>query len=363
MLSLGVIGCGDVAFASYLPGLVGMADRARVVACFDIRAERAERAAALFPGARAYTDYAAFLQHEGLAAALNLTPAPLHYEISAAALRAGKHVYTEKPIAATLDDARALIALAREAGRLLLAAPGTMVTSRLRWLKGLLADQRLGRPTLATAQIAAMGPAAWRRYTGDPAVFYSESVGPLIDNGVYLLHAITGLLGPARRVQAFGGVAIPQRNVLIPERYGERVEVRTNDHMLLHLDFGDNTFAQVLSSFAVASSKAPALEIHCTQGSVSIDLPSWYTADAPVAVYLADPSIHGVEGWVAEVQPPAREPALGVLVAGTAHFIDCVLGLAEPVLTAEHALHVLEIMLAAQTSTREGRAITLETSL
>jgi predicted dehydrogenase len=246
---------------------------------------------------------------------------------------------------------------------MLLAAPGTMVTTRMRWLKALLADRRLGRPTLATAQIAAMGPAAWRTYTGDPAVFYAEGVGPLIDNGVYLLHALTGLLGPARRVQAFGGIAIPQRSVLIPERFGETVEVRANDHMLLHLDFGENVFAQVLSSFAVPGSKTPAMEIHCTEGSISIDLSAWYSADAPVQVFLADPSVHAVGGWVAQVQPPTREPALGVLVAGVAHFVDCVLGRIAPVLTAEHALHVLEIMLAAERSTREGRAIVLETSL
>lgn len=202
MLQIGVIGCGDVAFSSYLPGLSTMLDRLRVAACFDILAERAERAAALYSDARAYTDYDTFLQHPGLDAVLNLTPAPLHYKITDAALRAGLHVYSEKPIASSLDEARALIDLAREQERMLLCAPGTMVTQRLRWLKDILADERMGRPTLATAQIAGMGPAAWRQYSGAPAVFYSETVGPLIDTGVYLLHAITGLFGPAQRVQA-----------------------------------------------------------------------------------------------------------------------------------------------------------------
>jgi predicted dehydrogenase len=362
MLQLGVIGCGDVAFATYLPGLTTMTDRARVVACFDIRLERAERAAAMFPGAQAYSDYDAFLKHSGLAAVLNLTPAPLHYGITEQALRSGKQVYSEKPLASTMADGRALIELARSTGQLLMCAPGMMVTERMRWLKGMLADERIGRPTLITAQIAGLGPAAWRRYTGDPAVFYAESVGPLIDTGVYLLHAITGLLGPARRVQALGGIAIPERQVLIPERYGDTVKVAANDHMLLHLDLGDNLFAQVLSSFAVPASKAPAFEIHCTQGSVSINLGAWYSPDAPVDVYLTDPSTHGLDGWVSAA-PPARGPALGTLNAGTSHFIDCALGTAEPVLTAEHALHVLEIMLAARTSAAEGRAVTLETSL
>jgi predicted dehydrogenase len=362
MLQLGVIGCGDVAFSVYLPGLATMLDRLQVAACFDIRADRAERAAAMFGGARAYTDYAAFLAQPQLDAVLNLTPAPLHYEITAAALRAGLHVYSEKPLASSLADARALIELAHQQDRMLLCAPGTMVTQRFRWLKGLLADGRIGRPTLATAQTAGMGPAAWRQYTGDPAVFYTASVGPLIDTGVYLLHALTGLLGAAQRVQAFGGVSIPQRRALIPQRFGELVDVTTNDHMLLHLDFGENTFGQVLSSFAVPRSKAPTLEIHCTRGSVSVSTEAWYVASSPVDVYLTDESVHGLEGWVqGGVVPPERAPALNTLVAGVAHFVDCLAGTATPVLTAQHALHVLEIMLAAQTSTREGRAVELET--
>lgn len=360
MQHIGVIGCGDVAGSVYVPGLATMLDRVRVVACFDIRADRAERAAAQFEAA-AYTDYDQFLAHPELEAVLNLTPAPLHYEISAAALRAGKHVYTEKPIASSLEHARALIDLARERDLLLLCAPGTMVTERFRWLKGILRDGTLGRPTLAVAQIAGMGPAAWRQYSGDPAVFYSPSVGPLIDTGVYLLHAITGLLGPARRVQAMGGVAIPNRNVLIPERYGEQVAVVANDHMLLHLDFGGSTFAQILSSFAIPRSKAPALEVHCTAGSISISMDSWYSSSAPIDVYRTDDSIHGLEGWVAGVRQPSRGPQLNTLLAATAHFIDCLEGVDTPVLTAQHALHVLEIMLLAERSTRDGQAFELTT--
>jgi predicted dehydrogenase len=362
MLQLGVIGCGDVAFASYLPGLATMLDRLRVSACFDIRADRAERAAAMFPDAWVYTDYVAFLQHSQLEAALNLTPAPLHYDITAAALRSGLHVYSEKPLASSMNEARELIELAQSQNRVFLCAPGTMVTPRFRWLKALLADERLGRPTLAIGHIAAMGPAAWRQYTGDPSVFYSETVGPLIDNGVYLLHGITGLFGRVRRVQAFGGISIPQRKVLIPSRYGETVDVTANDHMLLHLDFGNNTFAQVLSSFAVARSKAPAFEIHCTRGSISISLENWYAPDGTVDIYRGDDSIHGIEGWVQNVQLPSHGVSKGTLVEGLSHFVNCLAGIETPVLTSQHALHVLEIMLAAQSSTREGRALKLETS-
>ena len=361
MIDLGIVGCGDVAFRTYLPGLAPLAGRARVVACCDPVRERAERLAAEAGGATAYDDYDAFLAHPGFGAILNLTPAPFHREVSTAALDAGLHVFSEKPLAPDVSQAQALIDHARRRERLLLCAPAVMATTRFRWLRDLLAAGRLGRPTLAVGQMANMGPAAWREYRGDPAVFYAADVGPLLDTGVYVLHAITGLLGPARRVEAMGGIAIPQRRVLIPERSGQTVEVGANDHMLLHLDFGNATFAQVLSSFAVPRSHAPALEIHGTDGTVSIGLDIWYDVNLPVDVFVRDERPGAVEGWHRDA-PSVRSPYPHLIQAGPAHFVACLEWEEVPVLTAEHATHVLEIILKAQQSAREGRALELDTS-
>jgi predicted dehydrogenase len=294
MIKLGVIGCGDVAFRTYLPGLAQLAGRAAVVACFDPVAERAERASALFPESRACTSYEALLSHAGLDAVINLTPAPFHDEVNVAALEAGLHVFSEKPLAATVKRSQALIELARRKHRTLFCAPAIMATSRFRWLRDVLADGRIGRPVLATAQMATLGPAAWRQYTGDPTVFYSEQVGPLLDIGGYVLHAITGLFGPARRVQAFGGIAMPQRTILAGPLAGRTIDVTGNDLMLLHLDFGHNVWAQVLASFAISGSKAPVMELHGTMGSISVD--DWYNANGRVHVLQRDDSPLSLSG-------------------------------------------------------------------
>lgn len=361
MIDLGIVGCGDVAFRTYLPVLASLADRARVVACFDPGAERAARLATETGEARAYDSLPALLDHPGLDAVINLSPAPFHQEINAAALDAGLHCFSEKPLATDVAGAQALIAQAARQDRLLLCAPAVMATTRFRWLREMIRDGQLGRPTLATAQMANMGPAAWRDYKGDPAVFYAPGVGPLIDTGVYSLHAVTGLLGPARRVSAFGGIAIPQRRVLIPERYGEIVAVTTNDQLLIHLDFGEATFAQLLSSFAVPRSKAPALEIHGTDGTISIRQPIWYDVNAPVDLFLRDEAPGAAEDWQ-PAAPPAPSPVAHLIQAGPIHFVACLEGNEEPILTAAHATHVLEIIIKAEQSARAGHALTLETS-
>jgi predicted dehydrogenase len=309
----------------------------------------------------AYTTYEEFLNHPGLDGVFNLTPAPFHRDTSTAALDKGLHVFTEKPIAATVEDACALIAHAKERDRLLLSAPAVMATVRFRWLKKIVEAGRIGRLTLATAQMANMGPAGWRAYTGDPAVFYAANVGPVLDIGVYSLHAITGLFGPAKRVQAMGGIAIPERNVLIPRLAGQKITVESKDHMLIHLDFG-GAFAQILASFAVPGSKAPALEIHGTEGTISIGMDQWYNASGPVDILPRDDTLLGVQGWINGVSSPEATGDGHLIGAGPEHFVACLRGEEEPILTPEHATHVLEIILKAEQSAAEGRALDLETA-
>jgi predicted dehydrogenase len=362
-IGIGVIGCGDVALRTYAPGLALVADRATPTALYDPEPTRAERladdlVARGLPRPRSHASLGGLLADPDVAAVFNLTPAPFHHEVNMAALAAGKHVFSEKPIAASVAEAREAIALARERGLTLLCAPAVMVTNRFRWLKERLSAGWLGRPTLAAGQLANMGPAAWRDYKGDPAVFYSVAVGPALDTGIYILHAITGLFGPARRVEAFGGVAIPRRNVLIPGREGQVIEVEAPDHLLIHLDFGDNRFAQVLSSFAVPRSKAPALEIHAEMGTVSVSNEVWYDPNGPVDVFQRDERPGAIEHWTREM-PTGPSRATHLIETGPEHFVAVLEGEEAPILTAEHATHVLEIILAAGQSVAKGRAVEL----
>lgn len=360
---LGVIGSGDVARRTYGPGLAALAGQAAVAAIYD--ADPA-RAAALADDLEARgldrpqisSSLEALLADSAVDGVLNLTPAPLHHGINVAALQAGKHVFSEKPLAGTLDDALADIALADELGLTLLCAPAVMATNRFRWLKAQLEAGWLGRPTLAVGQMANMGPAAWRDYKGDPAVFYSDAVGPTLDLGVYVLHAITGLFGPARRVEAFGGITIPQRTVLIPSRFGDTVQVTTPDHVLLHLDFGNNSYAQVLSSFATPRSKAPVLEVHGEQGTVSFNQETWYEPNAPFDLWRRDESPAANEQWT-EAVPSGPSQSTNLIQAGPEHFVAVLTGKEAPILTGNHAAHILEIILAAGESMSSGRAVTL----
>ena len=143
---IAIIGCGDVAYRHYLPALASVADRVEIRAVVDPRPAAAERAAAFVagwsPAAGAFADVPVMIAAGNVDAAINLTPAPQHAEVSQACLDAGLHVYSEKPIAGTLAEADRLIATADERGLLLLCAPGVAVTERFRWLANVVASQK-----------------------------------------------------------------------------------------------------------------------------------------------------------------------------------------------------------------------------
>jgi predicted dehydrogenase len=361
MIRAGIIGCGHVAQYAYVPGIKLLADRITVVAAFDTIAERAEAVAGAFPDATAYTTMEEFLAHNGgeMDIVFNLTPAPLHLEISRQAFEAGYHVYTEKPIAASVEEARELTAIAEEKGLELIACPATIVTGRFKWLQRLVAEQELGRAIMIKAQIAGMGPAAWTDYIGDPRVFYQPGVGPLVDTGVYMLHGMTGLLGPAKRVQAVGGIAIPRREITIPRFQGEVVEVGTPDLLSINLDFGNETYGHLFSSFATPATKAPWFELFAERGSVSVSAADWYNGNGPSDVYRRDGES---AGWTNGVPTPNPIVTDDILASGILHAVEHIESGAPLVLTPEHATHVLEIMTAALESAKTGETIELTTT-
>lgn len=354
-----------MAFRRYLPALAELADRVEIRACVDARRAASERALALVSGwsprAHAYTDLVEALASEQLDAVVNITPAPSHAEVSRICLEAGLHLYSEKPLAGTLSDADRLIDLAADRGLLLLCAPGIAVSRRFRWLSEIVASRRLGPLTLAVGHHADTGPATWREYTGDPSVFYRAGVGPVFDHGVYRLHGMTMLLGPVRRVQAMGTISSATRSVRAGPLTGQAIEVTTPDHVLMNLEFANGGLGQLLTSFAAPATQAPWLELHFANGTISFGGES-SDKDAPASIFFDDDSPLGLEGWIHGLRPPPPEEEKDVIEAGLSHFVDCLRGDVEPILTAEHARHVLDIILKAYDSIADGQSHETETT-
>jgi predicted dehydrogenase len=368
-LKVGIIGCGDVAQHTYLPDLARMHKEGLLdfVAVSDLLEDRVRPAQSRYGIAQAYTDYRQMLEESGVDLVVNLTPTQHHAEVILAAIAAQKHVYTEKPIAATLEEADRIIRAARQEKVVVGSAPAVMTHPELQDIKDMVAKGQIGNVCFARARGSHPGPDRLMDFLTDPSWFYKPGAGPVIDLGIYQIQALTGILGPAKRVTALGGIAIPERVNLAGAEAGKEYTAEVEDNVHILLDFGDACFAYIDATFCVLSAKGPRMELY---GSTGVIYAYSRPEEPPMEVFVWDQE-HEFRGWV---QPekvyrgslmPARQTAPRPdwsLASGVEHMVHALAGDTEFLLTAEHARHTLEIILSASQSMREGCAIELKTS-
>jgi len=350
------MGIGDVASHTYLPGIVSFANVELVAVC-DIVEERAQWGKEEFGATESYTDFEEMLAKADIDAVVDLTPISEHGSLNRKVLQAGKHLYTEKSMATTMEDADAIVEEARKAGVKLACAPPVLLSPLNVALKQLIGGGTIGKVAFARAHSSHFGASEFLGYRSDPAWFFKPGGGPIFDMGVYAVHTLTGLLGPAKRIAAMSGISIPERLVRSGPAKGKIIQVEEDDNTQILLDFGDATFGIIDATFCVHATKGPRTEFYGSLGVLNIND---YGVDPPVELYLVDRE-HDVKGWCA--------PELGIprggrwtLANGVEHLAECILEDREPQISGEHARHALEIMIKAKESARQGRTLDLETT-
>lgn len=339
-LGLGVLGCGSV-FAGPYAGMIDRLhaqNRVHVAAVYDIDARKRAGAATRYDVAPDLADEHGVIEHPEVDVVLVLTSMNEHGSLVRQALEAGKHVLVEKPLATALDDARELVELARNAPGLLVCAPHVVLSPTFRAIHDAVERGEIGRLLSARARYGWAGP-WWGEW------FYQPGGGSLFDLGVYNVTTLCALFGPARRVTALVGTAIPEREV---NGVLTRVEADDNAHVLL--DFGDARFAVVTTGFTMQKYRSPAVELYGSSGTAQLLGDDW----AP----------EGWELWRNEDNHwrvfPESDPHWQ-WTDGLRHLVDCVEADRPTLTRPEHALHALEIMLAAQAAGRDGQTRTIET--
>ncbi|MCW2809439.1 MAG: oxidoreductase domain protein [Marmoricola sp.] len=343
---LGVIGVGDVAQRDYLPEFPRLGDRARLVAVSSRNEHRAKTVAGTFGAERWTTDWREVLADD-VDAVLNLTPIAVHAEVTRAALAAGKHVYSEKPLAPDVATGRELADQAAAAGLTVVAAPSIALFPQVRAVAAVLAAGRLGAVHCFRAHAYA-GTPPWEGYDGDPHPFFADYGGPLRDMAVYPLHAITALLGPVTAVAAFSRRT---RDSFVPADgpfAGQAVPVDSDDDWTLLVRTASGASGPVQVNFCAREAAGPELEVQGEYGTAALSL---LDVSQPLRVLASDSG-----EWVEE--PVANERAEGPdHLLGVEEFVDCVASGTAPVLSADHAIHVLDVLAAAEESSRTGRVI------
>jgi predicted dehydrogenase len=348
----GLVGCGAIAQIMHLPGLQAMQEMGLVelVAVCDVRGEQARASAARFGVPAAFDDLDRMLDEADLSVLVNCTPIPNHFAVTLAGLRAGCHVYTQKPMAATVAEATILIEEACTRGLLLGCAPEHPVRPYIRTIRRLIDEGAIGAVTFARVQSSHGGPEK-HDVARDPTWFYKPGSSPILDMGVHGLSQITAILGPVRRLACMSGRTQDARLTTAGAFRGLRIEVEIEDNAHFLLDFDGAHFAHLDATYCVEATLGPRLEVHGTEGTLAVTGPRF--AESTLHLYrTAD------REW-REVRLPEGPPVVDL---GVWHLVECLHEGSELTLTPERGRHLVEVLTAAPLAATAGRTLAMQTS-
>lgn len=343
-IRVGLIGCGNVS-AWYLSHLTKQPFIEMVSVC-DVIIERAKKRAEEFKLPNVYPNVAEMLAGATFDLLVNTTSMPSHYYVNRKALEARRHVWSEKPLASRVKDAKQLLALATRVGVRLWGAPTCVTSPQFQFMAETIASGKIGKVMAGHGIYGHRGP-------GWSAWFYEKGGGSLYDLGVYNVTTLTGLLGPAKEVVGMTAVINPARKV---EDKGE-VKVTADENTMLLMHHGNGVLSHVQTGFVYFNSERLAgegrqlytIDVTGTKGTMHLQGWDWEPAGVDIA-YDGE----------AVLETFCKERGKYNWVGGASYAAECLLSGKAGLITPEHAIHVLEVMNACHTSQRTGRRISIE---
>jgi len=389
-IKVALAGLGSVSQRGILPHLAcaDAQERVETVACVDPVPGRAEETARKFGWNEPYTDYGEMLRKADVEAVLLATPIPLHFPQTMAALAAGKHVYVQKAMTTTLGEADTVVEEAAKRGLLLVASPGQMLRPGFQQIKRLLGTGAIGKLYWVFSDTAGGGHEHEQFRTGsgvlanvDPTWYYKAGGGPMYDMAVYSLHALTGILGPAKRVSGMSGIGLPFRTWK-----DQQIKVEMDDNTVLLVDFGDNAYAMVGGHNSVSPPSVGFGRIWFSGTEGSIDsgrgglevssrqpLTKEQLGDLRVAEEPEGPGSSGgsprpgsvrldIPGHLPHVVGEHLDIGESHVYADIMHLVDCLAEGRQPLVSGAHARHVVELIEKGYESGRSGKTLELRTT-
>jgi predicted dehydrogenase len=359
VVRIGVAGLGSVSQRGIVPHLTkdDVRDRAELTAVMDPVPGRAAATAQKFGAKLAFEDYDEMLKSP-IDAVVIASPIFVHHEQVMKAIEAGKHLQIQKTMTSTLAEADDVVEATKAKGVVVVASPGQMQNPDHQMIKRLIEEGAIGKPYWATVGMAGKG----HEYEGfreegsvltdvNPLWYYRKGAGPMRDRAVYGLHTITGILGPVTRVMGMSGIGLKER-----QYGGDSITVEEDDNTVLTLDFGDSVFCTVYG-MECSGAASPGYHFLGSRGGINM-------ARGELQL-IGDPELFGAPRGRMTIPLERRLPyATGVhhtmrekhIFSDIMHMVDCILNDKEPVVTVEHARHVIEIIDKGYISARTGQA-------
>ena len=304
MVNVAMIGCGAIS-GIYLKNLTHTFREVRLYGVCDLYPAAAEKARkyvedAIAEGAQAEPPKVYQTMDEAFAdpevqVILNLTRPYEHYNVTKAALNAGKHVYSEKPLAVDMAEADELVALALKNGLYLGGAPDTFMGAGIQTSRKLIDDGVIGDIIGANVSMICHGHETWHP---DPAFYYKRGGGPMMDMGPYYVTALVNLLGEAKGLIGMTKKSFDKRIITSKPHYGEVIDVDIDTHLTGNILFASGAIASIFTTFDVHYTNQARFEVYGTKGTLVVPDPN--TFGGPILLYRPEDFVRG----------PAVDPAL-----------------------------------------------------
>jgi predicted dehydrogenase len=311
------------------------------VACADLDPARAQRVAAARGLDACGIDE--LIMREDVEVVLCLTPPDFHAAIGRRALAAGRHFYTEKPLATSVADARELLSLAHQAGVLVGCAPDTFLGAGVQTLRAAIDDGRIGTPAVATIRLLHAPPERWHP---SPAFLYAALSGPLLDVGPYTVSTAVELFGPVRRVTALA-TRVRETGTAVD---GSSFTIAEPTRVSAVLEHGAGVLTTITVTFDANGPARFGVEVHGSDGSLLGGDPNGF--DGPVVL-----TRHGADDEPLELVSQWRDNARGL---GLQDLCRAVRDGTPQRASGALGLHVVEVLLAIRDAAREGSVISIE---
>lgn len=343
-VKVGVIGCGNISGAYFTAAK--RFESIEITACADMVPEKAAAKAQEF-GVPKACSVEELLADPEIAIVLNLTVPGVHAEVALATLAAGKNAYGEKPLAVDRASGKAVMDAASAKGLLVGCAPDTFFGGGIQTARKVVDDGVIGAPVAASAHMMGHGPEGWHP---DPEFYYKAGGGPMFDMGPYYLTALVNILGPVKRVCGSTTITFPERVIGSEPKKGAIITVDVPTHVTAILEFANGAIGTITTSFDVWAVRLPCIEVHGTEGSMSVPDPNCF--GGPVEVFRPDG-----EGWRdVPLSHGYTENNRGIGVADMAYALAS--GRKHRA-SGELAFHVLDVMCAIHDASDAGTWVDL----
>ena len=349
MMNIGIVGIGDIS-GIYLKNITGTFSELNLVAVCDLIKERALRAQEKYNIPKVYDTMYELFEDESIDIVLNLTRPAEHFDVSKGALLAGKHVYSEKPLGASLEECKELVALAQEKGLMLGGAPDTFLGAGIQTCRKLIDEGLIGEIVGASGAMICRGHETWHP---DPEFYYTYGGGPMLDMGPYYVTSLVNLMGRVSKVTGVTKISFPERTITSQPLAGTIIHVTAPTYITGVLHFESGAIANLTTTFDVYKSDSHDIEIYGSKGTLFVPDPNGF--GGPVRFY--DGETKEMKEFPLEFDYDENSRALGL--ADMAKAIET--GRA-PRASYKQTFHVLEVMQAFEKSSREGRTVEIESA-